>query len=250
MSPRYRFLQNELPLLAIWAAFAALAAILHSGFLDFTVVGGACLIVRHFASVERGAGAAENDLVIAALAPAASQLMGVGLWLAALATPRTLDRQLAWLDAGAAPAIHNLAVRHPWAMFALDAVYLGLPLAMMLGLSAAREAARRRMWIAMLLGAVLALPWYFLFPAVGPAHLNDALAPRNCMPSMHLTWALFLPIYSRGTLRILTGVFAGLIALATLATGEHYLPDLVAAVPWTIFLTLVAAELDLKGFAK
>jgi len=32
-------------------------------------------------------------------------------------------------------------------------------------------------------------------------------------------------------------------ALATLATGEHYLPDLVAALPWTWLITIAVNRL-------
>ena len=80
-----------------------------------------------------------------------------------------------------------------------------------------------------------------MFPAVGPFHVGDPNAPRNCVPSMHLTCALFLWTNTRGWLRWVTATFAFFTALATLATGEHYVFDLVVAVPWTWFITTLAA---------
>ncbi len=86
-----------------------------------------------------------------------------------------------------------------------------------------------------------------------PDHLPDwrdvSLAPylsagvHNAIPSMHMTWAL-LVLWSAlelGPLAIaIAGAFAGFTALATLGTGEHYLVDLVVAVPlafavWSAF---------------
>lgn len=63
-------------------------------------------------------------------------------------------------------------------------------------------------------------------------------APRNGMPSMHFGWALalwlnaaFLNVaWARGLFAILLG----LTAVATLALGEHYLIDLVVAIPLVV----------------
>lgn len=61
-----------------------------------------------------------------------------------------------------------------------------------------------------------------------------AFAPRNAFPSFHLTWALVALLLAwrfGGIARAVFGVYALLIAAATLALGEHYLIDLVAALP-------------------
>jgi hypothetical protein len=86
-----------------------------------------------------------------------------------------------------------------------------------------------------------------------PDHLPDwrdvSLAPylstgvHNAIPSMHMTWALLVlwSAFELGPLAIaIAGAFAGFTALATLGTGEHYLVDLVVAVPlafavWSAF---------------
>lgn len=63
--------------------------------------------------------------------------------------------------------------------------------------------------------------------------------PRNAVPSLHLTWALMIWLNTRGLSRWARGA-AGVLALATvfdtLATGEHYLFDLVVSLPFTLWM--------------
>jgi membrane-associated phospholipid phosphatase len=55
------------------------------------------------------------------------------------------------------------------------------------------------------------------------------------MPSMHLTWALLIAINARSLrLRIGLWIYAAAMVVATLALREHYLIDLIAAVPYTL----------------
>jgi hypothetical protein len=98
---------------------------------------------------------------------------------------------------------------------------------------------------------------YVIYPAVGPKHAFGELypqnpprvaqialqpvavpdVPRNCMPSLHLagTLAIFWNAYLWPRWgRLLAGVFLWATAFATLALGEHYLVDLVVAVPFTL----------------
>jgi hypothetical protein len=100
---------------------------------------------------------------------------------------------------------------------------------------------------AAVVGPLAAMPFYLLVPAAGPvyafAHFPEASAynvsvaivhPRNCMPSMHVTWALLLvlnarqPVFRAGLL-----IYAVLTMLATVGCGEHYFIDVIAAVPFT-----------------
>lgn len=97
---------------------------------------------------------------------------------------------------------------------------------------------------------------YRILPAVGPLHifgahfanqahqvsaLTSALpsdgTPPNSMPSLHFAWALLIfwntPRENRA-LRLGAAVFLGLITLATLGLGEHYLVDLIVAVPFAV----------------
>jgi PAP2 superfamily protein len=63
--------------------------------------------------------------------------------------------------------------------------------------------------------------------------------PRNAVPSLHLTWALMIWLNTRGLPRW-ARVAAGALAIATvfdtLATGEHYLFDLIVSLPFTLWM--------------
>jgi len=63
--------------------------------------------------------------------------------------------------------------------------------------------------------------------------------PRNAVPSLHLTWALMIFLNTRGLSRWARAA-AGVLVLATvfdtLATGEHYLFDLVVSLPFTLWM--------------
>jgi len=69
--------------------------------------------------------------------------------------------------------------------------------------------------------------------------------PRNGVPSLHLTWALLIWLNTRSLPR-----WARLAALAlvlatvfdTLASGEHYLFDLVVALPFTLWMQALMAR--------
>ena len=114
---------------------------------------------------------------------------------------------------------------------------------------------------AALTGGAVAFVLYHAYPAAGPAYAFGATfpgslpdpaslaavpaavtvpgAPRNCMPSVHFLWALLAAIEARRLAagwRVVFALFAGLTALATLALGEHYVIDLVVAVPFTLAL--------------
>lgn len=97
---------------------------------------------------------------------------------------------------------------------------------------------------------------YFLFPVCGPrfafpqfpfdppdhATLAGELiavppAPRNAVPSLHMASALVAFLHARRYGWIASSVAAVFVAgtfLATMGTGEHYLVDLLVAVPFTI----------------
>ena len=105
---------------------------------------------------------------------------------------------------------------------------------------------------AMLLAGCGCFVFYAAFPAVGPGHYDwralapEAFVPRNCMPSMHVTWALLLAINARSRwLAAALWVYAAIIAVSTLALGEHYLIDLIAAVPYTVAAQWVARKITL-----
>ncbi|HWN17614.1 MAG TPA: phosphatase PAP2 family protein [Gemmatimonadales bacterium] len=62
---------------------------------------------------------------------------------------------------------------------------------------------------------------------------------RNGVPSLHFAWALLVWWNLRRrskAYRVLTGGFLAATVVATLGTGEHYLVDLVVAVPFALIL--------------
>jgi hypothetical protein len=75
-----------------------------------------------------------------------------------------------------------------------------------------------------------------LLPAlVGPIPLGTV--PRNAMPSLHIAGALLAYWNSRQWPRLARGIlllFLLWTAFATLASGEHYLVDLVVALPFSL----------------
>ena len=139
-------------------------------------------------------------------------------------------------------------------------IYQEMPLAICLLVALERATPERfnvsvlRLFLAVgFAGALL----YNLFPAAGPLyvfgkdfpnHLPDASAmmiqpllvpraPRNAMPSVHLACALLIWWNTVGLargLRVAAAVFLALTALATLGFGEHYLIDLIVAVPFAL----------------
>jgi hypothetical protein len=161
-------------------------------------------------------------------------------------TPNTIDTTLRSVDFGIGDSFYRFARAHTAVSLFFDAVYQLLPMAMAVVVSF-DAVGRRRRTAALLLGASLvAVPFYIAFPAVGPVHVHDLHAPRNCVPSMHFSWAILLCAYSRQRwLRNTLIVYAVLTAIAALTTGEHYVIDLIAAAIFTgLFLGLSDRWMD------
>jgi predicted membrane-bound spermidine synthase len=113
------------------------------------------------------------------------------------------------------------------------------------------------MWVVLTLCAMIA---YNFFPVTGPRYLFGSehfaarlsnpqnlsleptrvgLYPRNGMPSMHFGWMLAATILcwrsgSRWRSRIILIVLTFLTAVATIYNGEHYVVDLIVAVPFVL----------------
>lgn len=196
----------------------------------WTMIGSISLVGRHYANALRGA-SSDGALAIAVLFPILSLVDDAVLVQLHKLTPITYDWLLLRLDLGVAAFVRGLVAHSPL-MPLIELVYVTLPLMMLFVIAISNGAERKRLLISAITASMLAVPCYLILPAVGPVHVGDPAAPGNCMPSMHLTWALLLWINTRGRARWLTATFAFLTAVATLATGEHYLPDLLAAVPW------------------
>jgi hypothetical protein len=130
-------------------------------------------------------------------------------------------------------------VSHYWlVVLFLHIAYAALPVMIGVAWVLEQDLTMRR---AILLGGCLCFAFYALFPAVGPGNfdwtrqIRHVTAPLNCMPSMHLTWSLLIALNARSVrLRIELWIYVALTAIATLALREHYLIDLIAAVPYTL----------------
>jgi hypothetical protein len=138
---------------------------------------------------------------------------------------------------------------------AIRLLYAMLPVAVAIVYLLLDSDHRKRFGFAMLLAGVVAPLLYAICPAAGPLYVfGDAFpfhppalkvalpfdAPgltMNAVPSGHLAWALLLWWNSRpcqSGVRIAAGLFFVGTAVATLATGEHYLVDLVVAIPYAV----------------
>jgi hypothetical protein len=239
-------------MLSLWSAMAlfclAIPMPVHSRFvLGFPVAAGALPVLQHFHAIRNGdhrKGELRMALIISVGFIAFGAIEGYFWNLVTRLTPTTFDAQLARWDMGVAPAVRLFTEAHWWLSKPLDFIYdpiLWIACMVVVGLSNGQL--RRRLLISLPLGGLLVIPLYLLCPAVGPVHAGDPQATRNCMPSMHLTWALLLAINSTGWSRWILGALAALIAVATLSTGEHYYPDLVAALPWTWFLMFLTRKI-------
>ena len=96
------------------------------------------------------------------------------------------------------------------------------------------------------LSALRALP-------LRPVPINWTI-PRNAMPSLHLTWALLVWFNCRPfsrPVRALALLFVFITVFDTLGTGEHYLIDLVVALPFAVFIQALCTHwLPLRSPAR
>jgi hypothetical protein len=150
-------------------------------------------------------------------------------------------------------------------------VYESLPLAVSLLYAYQRSGAKPlgvRVLPAFLGGGAAVYALYNILPAAGPyyafglafpSHLPQATGlhtiplgdvARNAFPSMHVTCALLIFWNCRRLprwVRAGSAIYLALTALAALGLGEHYLIDLVAAVPYVLVLQAVCAPATLRS---
>ena len=153
-------------------------------------------------------------------------------------TPHTIDAFLSSIDFGIGLQAYDWTLAHPaWhQVLVWSYVEIGLVGAIAICISPRR----RELFAACAIGALTAPIFYVLFPAVGPA--LPASAGRNCIPSMHTAWALMFWHYSSRETAPFFFVFLLLTLAATLGLGEHYLIDLVAALPFTAAVCWLASR--------
>lgn len=179
----------------------------------------------------------------------------------------SLDRTLYAIDdaLGGQPsfAAGRLLERLPALAIVCAAVYQWLPVWLVwMFVRLPRERVRLRLtWATAAAGTgMLGYLAYRLVPAAGPMYAFAALYPSlppivgpgwvqpmemptsllNAFPSLHAAWALLLlawaPALRTKTERSIVVVVAALTVLSTLGLGEHYVVDLIGAVPFTVAL--------------
>jgi hypothetical protein len=139
----------------------------------------------------------------------------------------------------------------------LPAMYVGV-FAIYLLRDSLRKAAE--VAAAFALNLFAALPIYLLFPVCGPRyafanfptipphvtlHGVALTAPPNGVPSVHLASALLILWFLRHWRvgKLFGGIFVIFTILATLGGGEHYLFDLIMAIPYTLAIVSIAGRL-------
>lgn len=180
--------------------------------------------------------------------------------------PMKMDLYVYALDAylgEPAFVLGRMVAPHTWAKVLLNEVYGLLPMAAIGVLTwhiLRGSAGVSRMVSAFMLNLALAPVFYLLLPVCGPKfafpafplapgvvvpHLVPIDAAPNGMPSIHMSTTLLVAWFSRKSpvALALAGLYVALMAMATLASGQHYGVDLLAAVPYSAgILWLVKAR--------
>jgi hypothetical protein len=226
----------------------------------------------------------ERRLALYTVLPASLFLMsdwaaGFFLDLTEKAHPSVLDLYLYSFDASLRVQFPFLLgqqfAQHPAFGFASLWVYIALPIAIALvylGCLLQRRGDALPAFLALFLTGPIGIVLYNLFPAVGPIHVFNTRFPfdplsldqvrrlfiepvaipglRNTMPSLHAAWIYLVFWYARSLSlveKILAGVLVFLTLCATLGIGEHYVIDLVVAVPYTVFILGLVSLIVSRG---
>jgi hypothetical protein len=231
--------------LSVGLGFVFLAAVVrHNYFLHSAVCGYFVVLADSFLRERTSAERTDNFRVAIVLIIFILIALPSAQAVESATCPVTMDGQLRALDLRLGLdgfALSRFCLAHAWAYWLTVGVYSALPLVMLL----AWLKSRSFVYILSALGAaVLTFPCYFFWPAVGPQYafigwpgaaarlsVVDAVHPRNCMPSLHFTWAVLTALTVRGRWRLLFFAYAALMSLATVAGGEHYAVDVICALP-------------------
>jgi len=167
--------------------------------------------------------------------------------------------------------IGRLFVLYPWFQILASYAYILIP-SVCLGLATLyffllpiRDGIRCVGTIVM--SGLLAYPIFLLLPVSGPRyafssfpfsepahlvpHLISLQAFPNGVPSVHMTLALLILWFARPwkSATVFAAFFLVLTVAATLGTGEHYLFDLFAAVPYTMLMIYLGGRSSSRGSA-
>jgi predicted membrane-bound spermidine synthase len=239
----------------------SVAAWIINGATGIGLAGFAALVLRLRNPAYDSAGA-RSLFAAFLLVPLMGLAAHLSLQLTAVLHPQTLDAYLYKFDGSlgfqASQIYSMVADANPALMAALMVMYQYLPLAVPIFFAmqvARRTTAPANIILVQLLSGIVAMTLFQFFPASGPRYAFGSSYPyllpaaheltatwasvmpaaRNAMPSMHFGWALALWLNSlyvgNRWLRAAMALLLGANVLATLGLGEHYLIDLVVAVP-------------------
>jgi len=182
--------------------------------------------------------------------------------------PRVLDLNLYAFDATLRVQLPFLIGQWfqqlPWFRSISFFFYIGLPIIIAVVYTGLLARSTRRSLAAMagfLITGPVGILFYNLFPAMGPIYIFQETFPwqpltfaqvqkllvepllipgvRNAIPSLHMAWVILAWWFARGLSlgrRILVALFLFFTFLSTMGLGEHYFVDLVAAVPFALFI--------------
>ena len=175
-------------------------------------------------------------------------------WLA----PTTLDGLLRQVDLSL--GLDGFALTrwlfHHHLYWWVSPVYVSLPLIMAFAWALERN---RPLLRACCIAPFVAFVFYLIIPASGPSYAFagfpsavNHLVPigehcRNCFPSMHVTWAFMIALRMKDRRWSWAfQIFAVLTMLATVACGEHYFIDIIAAIPFSFAMLWLAERKPLR----
>jgi PAP2 superfamily len=223
------------------------------------------LAVQSLRSPSQRRALCRDSLAVIALLSYIGVCLGFYVSFARLALPRKLDYFLYRFDGslGFQPSFAAARLVHAVPpLYWLEAtVYdsLGFWFALIYAVySYYRQRGRISILKLFIANALIGFSLYFLFPAMGPKYAFPSFPALpgtvpaaaalltgipNAMPSLHFGGTLLICWLSRPWkwLYRITAVFAALTALATLGLGEHYLIDLVVAVPYALAILAFSA---------
>ena len=190
--------------------------------------------------------------------------------MASLIHPKTFDLYVYAFDGalGFQPSfvLGRILNTHPWLFPAVKVSYEGIVLAMAAlyaGFMIRREKPLWELIELLFAPAMVGYAFFSVFPVCGPHYafavdfpnaylpyrMLHRLAlesisvlpgfPRNAVPSLHMTWALLIWLNTRGLprwARFTAAALAVATVFDTLATGEHYLFDLIVSLPFTLWM--------------
>jgi hypothetical protein len=229
----------------------------------YTCLGTVLLAVSRFYRIKHGVPCPEAVFL--------GSLLATGWVFRAIlpsATIPSLD-QILWNTSSAFGyreiALVSFFLRHPLANAIMRLAYTGIPTALVLAYLALPNSTEIRRKYCIASGMVnLIVLCYRVCPAAGPLYLFGPKVPwaahpipqphfvilpgvqLNCVPSGHTAWAIimfyFAWRYCGPVAKIWMFIFLFLTCCGTLGLGEHYVVDLVVAVPFSLILIAVTEQ--------